>query len=1655
MKRLLLFIILVVIGLSAFSQSPSRIISLHPAYPLVIGDTIVDNIAYSNNGLYLHDIELDSLPRYEVGDIGTQAVRYSEEGHGFYIKADSLHSQDIVYSYEVNEQPNGNIEFNEQTGKFKYYPTENDHIFVVTFTATNGTDYVLENVTFTLMPQNPTEADAFHSEGKMPDATDYITIAETTDSLTFNNGSLTFNNEQRVVYSYSISGKDVVFDDTKQNKVKFLSGREDIQELNIYAERLIIRSALKFPQTNITVYAKELIFEDQGGVVSSINTTPSPIRDLSNGSGKNGASAGNINLYIKEFKGDKAIRFILKGADGQSVNNNGTPGNGGNGGNVTSTIDLSTYCDNVRGSGGARYDTEGSIAGYGKNGKHGQFSSFTNSQAYLHPFYINAVISHANDAYINNHTEYVLQTCREYRDLIRNRLGLSLEDDENSGVNDDGPNEGIQGDINDLLINHGNFDGNESDVSSISPNKFKSGDIDQLLGDESYIDVTSELQNNLMEIDKMLFKLEQGLDYFGNPDGWAPLLSFEVLMTNYENEINRAIPTLYLYYWLSHVDQNLENQVEASQFAANQIEKELNLDIDKLNQLVLEIPHLQDEADAVANKINELIGKIQKLQKKLYAKAKHKVKKRNRLLKMFGIGKTIASAISFIPGWGTAIGTALNVGFSFASSMVSEGESAVNFNDITSALNNINGSDLSSSLNQIKSSIAENNMDNLQSAFNSIAKSAQPLINNISNLQTVLSRSSTPKSEVEKEYNKLLAKSSLWKQYNNDYAELDAKKTDLINHMNQVFSEMTTLLSDISNETRAYDAFKHDVFVGNSKRDLNAMLYLEKMEKREKDRLLKYHYYMRKAYEYRLLEPYEGEEFNLVGMYERFEKLGSLEAFMNMSDYESLSAVFWEDLSTIKDKVLDKYFENAPEQTAPLTIVIPKEQLNIIDSVGSLTLNFHDMGVFSPSEENIRIVNIKIRHLDTHIEGQVGNGGYMDLNMTHSGISQFKKDGHLYWFDHRSRTSTSPHTWGVRYDVISNAITPIEPSAATNSLLFELIGGNNDKIMLFSRPSAWSDITLTKNVHTEGGANILVDSLVLELQYDFTKRTKDYYTIDIKNNNGLLPYIACSVADINGRKNGHGSFSRLYQKSTQPINFNAVDKYETYHFVNWTKKDNSEMSRTNRLDSRGNSDQVYIANYERRVPILDIQDTIKVSNAGGTREVKVRNIGSGDIEMDWYVEHADTLRTNSWVHLQGDSIGVNNGSFTLDYDPNENGTTRIDSLEIYVPETDEMSRIIYIVQVDDPQDIILHADTLNLLASNDGTFVLRLDNKIPIRTVDFDLYLPQGITIKTDADGKLDATLNNSRSNGHSLESGKLSNGLYHFQIKSAANSLNGNSGELLSVNVTCDKNMSGGAYEGVIKNIQLYGSNNKEMTKPDTTFVVNVQAFEMGDVNHDKNVDVADVMLMVKYAMNKMPNNFHVENADINGDGHYDVSDVMGIVRISLNKNSHAPSSGILSQNEGLYLTSHEGSFILSMDNAPTYTAFQTEIILPNGCTLAGVELCRGCESSHQISYQDMGNGRYNLMVFSLGDKTFNNDGKLIHFDIVGTPTGEIKMENILFTNKECDITYFNSPQTLTNVEEIGINGDEKPYYNLEGVKTKTPKRGVYIQSGKKKTVK
>ena len=1599
---------------------------MRPAYPLVIGETTTDGLSYDNNGLYMYDILQDSLPQYEIGHIYNQTVDYTEKGHGFYIKADSLHSDYVTYSYETDSIPRGTIEFNGTTGRFKYYPLASDYLsFTVTFYATDGTETVSESVRFNLMPQVVPEQYAFQSQGIIPDGESYTLLAETKKD------SILFNSEWRNIYSVSLSGKDIVFDNNVDNKVKGLSGREDINDLNIYAERLIIRSALTFPQTEVTIYAKELIFEDQGGVISSINTTPTLVDDR-RGEGRNGANAGNIYLYVKELKADAAKRFILNGGNGQNSNREGTPGNGGNGGTITSNIDIGSYCDFARGCSGYRYDASttsedhyGAIIGAGLIGNTGQFVLEDAPYKYLHPYYIAPVIRFVTDAYINNYTSTSLQICKEYSRQIEEY-----------------------------------FDSKDYDSEE-----------------------DMELRSDLTEFGGLLNSLEMGLDYFGNSAGWTPLLSFEVMLQNYQEEIDRSIPTLYLYYWLTKVDRTLQEWAEAKQLLANQAEQEIEDCRANINKLTAEIPILLDNIDEVNHDIAEVNAKIDQLEAYLLSKAKKKVKKQKKIQKVASVCKAITSVASFCGPYGAALGTALNTASNVASKVAQVSgklgidadytrffpEVDIKTYSIADMLDSVK-----TSLNGIPWTTLKEDAKYLSTQYKSLSKTLSPLISTIGDVRDVFRNNSVSDEEVNQVFQALCAESPEWNALQADLTNLNNKKQGLITQLNDVYVTIPQVAATISVGILSLDAFRRDAIENNSKRDLYAMQYLEKMEQRAKNRLLKYHYYLRKAYEYRMLKPYEGE-YNIVKMFESFEKLASslnYNPMENLTNYEALSSPFYDVVSGIAEEIIDEYSNNYPEQSAPITIVIPKEKLDLINADESYSLNFYDMGIFAPDEENVRIVDLGIQHIETHVDGNVGYSGYMDLNMTHSGISRFRKDGQIYWFDHRSKSTTSPHTWGLRYDAVSKESTNIQPSAASESLLASILK-NSGNIMLFSRPAAWGDVTLSKKVHTSGGADVVIDSLVLRLQYDFTRRPNKLRNIDITTNEGL-PYIACSVEDVNGRSNGNGVLNRSYAISNQTVTFTAIEQYGSYHFANWTDRGGNIVSDKQKLTVARSTDQFYRANYERRVPILNVPDTIKVGHSGGTHIVSISNAGSDDIEMDWYV--SDSLST--WIHLEGVAEGVDNGTFTFAFDANTTGNERVDSLEIFAPETDIMSKIIYIVQTNDINEqpvsnTSLSASDITGREDEEVELPITLDNAEfgeNVVGVSFTLQLPEGVSVVLDDDDDPVWSFVSERVNKKqfNVTPAQYADGTWGFRVytTSASGIIKGTSGAFMTLTLKVAAGVEDGEYTIKLKDNKLSvkdATNNvSSVTLADATSTLTIENYVLGDVNADGEIDLSDAIMVTYYSLHIVPSGFILKAADMNADGEVDLSDAIIIIYKSLGvieSRSMQPANEIWYANDYLQMDADANGFSVSLTNEGQYLGMQYDLVLPEGMTLEDVTLNKSRAAGHTVMWNRLEDGSYRVLAFSTnGTPFFGNMGELLNLRLSGNHSGQVRMENIFFVGIDLQKHRFEDlylQATGICEREKGIVKSGEAVYDLQGRKVTTPRKGLYLKGNNKYLVK
>jgi hypothetical protein len=556
-----------------------------------------------------------------------------------------------------------------------------------------------------------------------------------------------------------------------------------------------------------------------------------------------------------------------------------------------------------------------------------------------------------------------------------------------------------------------------------------------------------------------------------------------------------------------------------------------------------------------------------------------------------------------------------------------------------------------------------------------------------------------------------------------EFQMLNTQMLDLTNRMQQTFNNIATTGMEIQKNIATIDGMTNNVFNGNSKRDLRAMQYLDDMERRAKERLLKYHYYMGKAYEYRLLQPYTAE-LNLSAIVECFTSIAEAnptQPVLNSQDFQNLKAVYEEQLSTVTANILNLYNSNRSELSVPVRFSMAQEDLTALNNGVDINLNIFERGMIPPYEENVRIVRFKIHDIQVHLEGDQSSFAYFDLLMEHSGRSMMRDKGEIYWFDHINNQTINPVTWGIRYDANNGIVNIKEPSYASQSLLYSLLTTLNaqDSIMIYSRPGAWSDIRISKNDVTSGNTKMVIDNLTFELQYDFVQRPNnnrnlDVYAADIDNSNMTLsPYTAISRADKSGRDNGRGTLYRTYNRNTT-TNVEVPEEYGRYKFVNWVNRYDEVISTQPQISITLDNDKFVKANYKYMGPVLVLTDSVLVGKDAGEVEIKIEN--SGSEEMEWSAES-----NTPWLSIISADEGIDTEYLVLKFQENSLGVKREGSITVTAPETAEYQKTLRIVQSNESLNAInTLANTTqqpNIFLKNKNTLSIQLPefaNKVSI-----------------------------------------------------------------------------------------------------------------------------------------------------------------------------------------------------------------------------------------------------------------------------------------------------------------------------------------------------
>ena len=243
------------------------------------------------------------------------------------------------------------------------------------------------------------------------------------------------------------------------------------------------------------------------------------------------------------------------------------------------------------------------------------------------------------------------------------------------------------------------------------------------------------------------------------------------------------------------------------------------------------------------------------------------------------------------------------------------------------------------------------------------------------------------------------------------------------------------------------------------------------------------------------------------------------------------------------------------------------------------------------------------------------------------------------------------------------------------------------------------------------------------------------------------------------------------------------------------------------------------------------------------------------------------------------------------------------------------------------------------------TLSVSLANTDEITGFQFDISLPSGITVNTtlndDDEAVPDISLTERKKSKHQLSCAQQADGSYRVVVLSMSNqTFRDNDGAIVNISVTAASTLTSGSYAVDLKNIHIVpmvdGVQGDRIDQPDYTgyVVVNNQG-ESGDVN----------------------------------------------VALKLGSNTFKAGAN--------------QTLAIAMDNNIDVTAFQFDIMLPNGVTVnnyvndddetvPNIQLTSRKASSHSISCNKREDGRYTIVVLSMKNQAIKGtEGDVVTMDI------------------------------------------------------------------------
>ena len=381
----------------------------------------------------------------------------------------------------------------------------------------------------------------------------------------------------------------------------------------------------------------------------------------------------------------------------------------------------------------------------------------------------------------------------------------------------------------------------------------------------------------------------------------------------------------------------------------------------------------------------------------------------------------------------------------------------------------LGGIELISSLEEIQNNLTGLNDDSKWKESTKTIKKLNELSKNVTDISEILNnlKHKKPKnrSEILTEFEVLKNRSKYYKELVERAIKIVDNSKDINARMGNVFIELQSLMEELSSSIHNKSILENKTIHSLRYTDNNLIDIIQKQKKQNENKLIKFQYYLLRSFEYEFLKTYP-TNFTLNRTYGEFERILSSnphsEDFIDLKSEQmaSLKSIYKQDINKVVELGLVDLNNRGERQTSFIEYKFSKAEIKNLENGNKVILNPSKKNLLFENERVQRIVNVKISNLKINKTSEVG---IIRIKLKHSGNSILLKNDKVYNFQH-GNSKNQPFQWVFSFSVANKE--ELKSSSITDKSLIKALlyvdgkEGNTKDIRKHSLPGLISNLEI-------------------------------------------------------------------------------------------------------------------------------------------------------------------------------------------------------------------------------------------------------------------------------------------------------------------------------------------------------------------------------------------------------------------------------------------------------------------------------------------------------------------------------------------------------------------------------------------------------------------